>query len=225
MTDPRIKLQEAETKAILLFKEMEDRKLVCPGKTEQELNAEVYKLADELLGIKKYWHKRIVRAGKNTLLPYRENPPNLVLQENDILFLDFGPVFENWEADIGRTYVLGNNATMMKLKDEVEKAWHEGKQFFNENKMNLTGADFYDYTKQLAKRYGWEYGNNHCGHLVGNFPHEKILGEDLINYIHPENNRLMAEPDINGKERFWIYEIHFTNPEMQIGGFFEQLVS
>ena len=40
----------------------------------------------------------------------------LVIQEGDILFFDFHPVFEGWEADLGRTYVLGNDP--LKLKDK-----------------------------------------------------------------------------------------------------------
>ena len=208
-----------------LFKKIEERELVTEGKTEKELNNEVFNLAFELFGIKKYWHKRIVRAGKNTLLPYCENPPNLTLQKDDIVFFDFGPVFEDWEADFGRTYVLGNNSKKLQLKNDVEKAWHEGKAYYDTNKSHLTGAEFYYYTKTLAVKYGWEYGNVHCGHLIGNFPHEVIVGEETINYIHPENNILMSEKDKNGIDRFWIYEIHFIDRELEIGGFFEQLLS
>ena len=216
---------EAEKKAEVLFQTIEHAGLVKAGKTEQELNKEVYELASNLFSIKKYWHKRIVRAGKNTLLPYKENPPDEIIRPNDILFFDFGPVFDEWEADLGRTYVVGNDARMLKLKNDVEAAWWEGKTFYEKNKNNLTGADFYSYTTKLAFRYGWEYGNHHCGHLVGNFPHEILLGEEITNYIHPENNTLMNAPDTNGDERFWIYEIHFIDRQNQIGGFFEQLVS
>jgi Xaa-Pro dipeptidase len=225
MTIALKQLTEAETKALQLFKAIEDQQLVVAGKSERQLNNEVFQLAEELLGIKKYWHKRIVRAGKNTLLPYKENPPDLILQQNDIVFFDFGPVFEEWEADIGRTYVLGNNQQMLQLKNDVETAWKEGKAFYDLHKNDLTGADFYAYTKDLAVKYGWTYGNEHCGHLVGNFPHETIVGEDRINYIHPENTIRMAEKDKNGNDRFWIYEIHFVNTPLEIGGFFEQLVS
>ncbi|WP_375239286.1 M24 family metallopeptidase [Aurantibacter sp.] len=224
MLDPLNELIEAEKKAELLFQEIESRNLVIPGKTEKLLNTEVFNLAFELFGIKKFWHKRIVRAGKNTLLPYKENPPNLTIQKDDIMFFDFGPVFENWEADIGKTYVIGANEKKLKLKKDVELAWKEGKDYYLKNKATLTGADFYNYTKNLAKKYGWEYGNEHCGHLIGNFPHEKILGEEEINYIHPNNNLLMSEKDINGEERFWIYEIHFVDYNLNIGGFHEQLL-
>jgi Xaa-Pro dipeptidase len=218
------KLIEAEEKALSLFRTIEDRQLVKEGKSEQQLNKEVFDLALELLNIKKYWHKRIVRAGKNTLLPYRENPPDLILRKDDIVFFDFGPVFEDWEADIGKTFVIGNDPRKLKLKKDTELAWLEGQEFYTKNKSTLTGAAFYNYTKELASKYGWEYGNAHCGHLIGNFPHEKISGEDLINYLHPDNDTLLSAPDKNGNERFWIYEIHFIDKKLEIGGFFEQFL-
>lgn len=224
MSNSKLNLIDAEAKAIRLFNAIETRGLVKAGKTEHELNSEVFNLAFELFDIKKYWHKRIVRAGKNTLLPYKENPPDLVIKEDDILFFDFGPVFEDWEADIGRTYVLGRNPKKIKLKEDIEKAWAEGRDYYKANCKTLTGAAFYKYTKQLAAKYGWQYGNIHCGHLIGNFPHEIILGEETINYIHPENDMLMSEKDKNGNERFWIYEIHFIDEAAKIGGFFEQLL-
>lgn len=225
MTTALINLIEAERKAEVLFQEIENRNLILEGKTESELNKEVFNLAFELFGIKKFWHKRIVRSGKNTLLPYKENPVNLTIQKDDILFFDFGPVFDDWEADVGKTYVVGNNARKLKLKQDVELAWKEGKKYFDLNKATLTGADFYQYTKELAEQYGWEYGNHHCGHLIGNFPHETILGEDEKNYIHPNNDQLMSDKDINGEKRYWIYEIHLIDRELEIGGFFEQLLS
>ena len=92
MSTTKTKLLWAENVAIQLFKSVEDRNLIAAGKSEQQLNAEVFKLAYELFGIEKHWHKRIVRSGANTLLPYKENPPDLVIQENDILFFDFGPI-------------------------------------------------------------------------------------------------------------------------------------
>lgn len=223
--NPLQSLREAEEKADLLFQQIEVRQLVQPKKTEKNLNAEVYELAFELFGIRQYWHKRIVRSGPNTLFPYKENPPNLTVQEDDILFFDFGPVFEEWEADMGKTYVIGKDPKKIKLKQDVEASWMEGKAFYDENKETLTGADFYRYTQELAQKYGWQFGNIHCGHLIGKFPHERIVGEEEVNYIHPNNHQLMNGKDKNGNERFWIYEIHLINEEDQIGGFFEQLLS
>lgn len=214
----------AQEKAEHLFREIESRELIRGGVSERELNKNIYELAYELFGIKKYWHKRIVRGGSNTLFPYDENPPDLILQPDDILFLDFGPVFEDWEADIGKTYVLGNDANKLKLQKDAEEAWKEGRDFYIRNQDELTGSDFYYYTADLAKKYGWEYGNEHCGHLIGNFPHERIQGNEIQNYIHPDNLKKMKDPDDNGEERFWIYELHFVDRNLKIGSFFEKLL-
>lgn len=218
-------LIEVEKKALTLFDEAVNQNLIVAGKTEKQLNEELYTLAYQLFGIKQYWHKRIVRAGKNTLLPYKHNPANLMLLDDDILFFDFGPVFEDFEADIGRTYVIGNNERKIKLMQDVEKAFYIGKDYFTQNYQKLTGSDFFEFTQALAKQFGWDYGNEHCGHLVGKFPHEKIAGEERINYFHPNNTELVSKPDKSGNPRYWIYEIHFIDKENNVGGFFEQLVS
>ena len=217
-------LRDAESKALKLFEQVEQRGLIRAGITEKTLNTEVYRLALEMYGIKKYWHKRIVRAGANTLHPYRENPPDLLINDNDILFFDFGPVFEDWEADFGRTYVLGNDPYKLRIQREIEEAWYIGKEYF-QNSPEITGAELYSFILQVTASRGWEYPQAHCGHLIGNFPHEKIQGEDIENYIHSENHKRMRDPDKNGIPRDWILEIHFIDQERQIGGFFEQLLT
>lgn len=225
MADKLLQLRAAEKKAELLFLAIQDRKLLKVGISEEELNKLIFDLAEEMFGIIKYWHKRIVRAGKNTLMPYRENPPNLLLESDDIVFFDFGPVFEEWEADFGRTYVIGDCKRKIKLKNDIESAWWDGKRFYDLNKNDLTGADLYFFTKNLAEKYGWEFGNKHCGHIIGEFPHEKIQGESSLNYIQPNNHQLLSANDQHGNERFWIYEVHFIDRRHEIGGFFEQLIS
>jgi Xaa-Pro dipeptidase len=224
MSDPVLeKLRDAETKAFQLFSEIQDRQLIAAGKTEEQINTEIYDLALELFGVKKYWHKRIVRAGVNTLQPYDGNPPDLILREDEIIFLDFGPIFEEWEADYGRTYVIGNDPDKHKLKSDIELAWHEAKAWFH-SREKLTGAEFWHYLNELAVRYGWVYGGQLGGHLIGHFPHERLEPKNYGLYVHPENHNDMFLPDGNGNKRHWILEIHFVDREKQIGGFFEQLL-
>ena len=213
----------AEEKAAQLFQELENRNIIIAGKTEKEVNTAVFELADELFGVKKHWHKRIVRAGANTLHPYDENPPGLVIQEDDIVFLDFGPIFEEWEADYGRTYVIGTDPLKLKLQQDIATAWQECRDYFFTQK-NITGAQYYDYCVAKAKDYGWEYGGPIAGHLIGHFPHEQLEKENKRNYIHPENDEDMLAPDTSGKKREWILEIHFVDRDQEIGGFFEQLL-
>jgi len=191
-------LVEAEKKAQQLFNEIENKNILIAGNSENKINELIFELAFNMFGIKKYWHKRIVRCGENTLYPYNENPENLILKKDDILFLDFGPIFEEWEADFGRTYVVGNNPLKKKLKNDIEKAWYEGKKHFN-SKTKITGAQLYSYCNGLAKKYGWEFGGEIAGHIIGQYPHEKLEKEDKTNYIHPENHSNMF--DLNKKVR------------------------
>jgi Xaa-Pro aminopeptidase len=219
----QLKLMEAEKIAGDLFLEIERRDLIVGGKSERDLNEDIFNLADELFGIKKYWHKRIVRSGPNTLAPYNENPPDLIIAEDDILFLDFGPIFEEWEADLGRTYVIGNDPLKHKIKNDIIAAWYEIRDWFFKQPA-LTGAELYHYSVAVAKRNGWEYGSHIAGHLIGKFPHERLEPGDYNLYVHPENHNNMFIPDAGGNKRHWILELHFVDRERQIGSFFEQLL-
>jgi Xaa-Pro dipeptidase len=153
-------LKAAQNKAEALFREIEQRGLIRPHITERELNTEIYQLANELFGIKKYWHKRIVRAGPNTLFPYRENPPDLSIGSDDILFLDFGPIFSDWEADFGRTYVLGNDPLKLKLQRDVETIWDEGKRLFDATP-DLTASALFTFVTDAAHGKGYSWGSAH----------------------------------------------------------------
>jgi Xaa-Pro dipeptidase len=217
-------LLDAQAKAQALFAEIETRNLIRPGAKESKINEDIYTLAGQMYGIARYWHKRIVRAGRNTLAPYDENPPDLTVAEDDIAFLDLGPVFEEWEADFGRTYVVGNDPLKHKLCRDIEHAFASGKQYFQEH-LDITGAELYAHTQQLAERAGWEYGGPIAGHLIGIFPHEKIAGDKITLYVHPKNHDRMRTTDASGRTRHWIFEIHFVDRARQIGGFYEELLT
>jgi Xaa-Pro dipeptidase len=217
-------LRTAQNNAARLFREIEERGLIRSGISESQLNADIYELAKVMYGITKYWHKRIVRAGRNTLAPYDENPPDLTIGDDDILFLDLGPVFEEWEADFGRTFVIGSDPLKLKLRDDVAAAFAEGKQYFNRTP-DITANQFFAYAVSLAGKFGWEFGGPIAGHLIGQFPHEKIAGDKVTLYVHPDSNLPMRSLNEDGRKRHWILEIHFVDRERQIGGFFEELLT
>ncbi len=217
-------LRMAQSKAESLFHEVEARGLIRANITESQLNQEIYDLAKEMYGISTYWHKRIVRAGSNTLLPYAENPPDHMIGEDDILFLDLGPVFEEYEADFGRTFVIGSDRLKLKMQDDVARAFADGKQYFKEN-LDITASQLYAYAVSLAEKYGWEFGGPIAGHLIGQFPHERIAEDKVTLYVHPKSSLRMRSTDDNGRLRHWILEIHFVDRQRQIGGFFEELLT
>jgi Xaa-Pro aminopeptidase len=225
MNDTKQKLILAEQKAKELFNTVEERGLIVPGKSEAALCSEIIKIAAADFDIKDHWSKKIVRTGINTLQPFIANPPDLVIKESDILFFDFHPVFEGWEADLGRTYVLGNDTLKLKIKKDVEAAWHEANAWYFKQ-TNLTGAEYFNYVTDLAKRYGYEFGNAIAGHIVGHFPHEQPDDpNDLCLDVHPDNNADILQLDKYGNKRHWILELHFVDRVNNIGAFFEQLLT
>ncbi len=217
-------LLDAQAKARTLFSEVEARGIIRAETREAEINEAIYALADEIYGISRYWHKRIVRAGRNTLAPYDENPPDLTVGDDDIVFLDLGPVFEEWEADFGRTYVLGDDPLKHKLCRDIEAAFADGKRYFHEHP-EITAAELFAYAQRLAEQRGWEFGGPIAGHLIGVFPHERIPDDKVTLYVHPKNHNRMRTRNASGQERHWILEIHFVDRVRQIGGFYEELLT
>ena len=132
------RLLDAQAKAAELFADVETRGLIAAGITERQASDAIRDLARDMFGIGGWWHKRIVRAGPNTLQPYRENPPDRVIGADDIVFCDFGPIFEKWEADFGRTYVLGHDPVKFRLRDALPVMFDAGRRFFDEHE-DVTG--------------------------------------------------------------------------------------
>ena len=216
-------LLEAQNKAYALFEALE-RELLRPGVGEAELSDDIYRLAERSFGMKTHWHKRVVRSGANTLHPYSENPPDRLLAADDILFVDLGPVFEAWEADFGRSYVLGNDPTKLKLRDDLEPIFHAVKALYHADP-HMTGDALYTLACERARQAGWEFGSSIAGHLIGAFPHERIEGDKIRFYITRGNHHPLNILDEAGRQRHWILEIHLVDRAQQIGGFYEQLLT
>ena len=214
----------AEEKAEQLFAEVARRGLVAPGRRESQVSDDVRDLGAELFGTNRHWHKRVVRCGPNTLQPYRENPPDRVIADDDIVFLDFGPIFAEWEADFGRTFVLGGDPVKLQLQADLPRIFEAGRSWFEANQ-RITGAELYRYVGGVAEAAGWRIGGPHCGHLVGEFPHEVIDGERIESYIAPGSNGPMRRTDRAGRACHWILEVHLLDRERRFGGFFEQLLT
>ena len=217
------RLLAAQANAVALFDEVAARGIVSAGRSEQAVSDQIRDLANEMFGTTKHWHKRIVRSGPHTLFPYRENPPDRVIEADDIAFADFGPIFEEFEADLGRTYVLGADPAKHQLAADLPVIFDAGRRYFAAH-AGITGAELHAEVARLADEAGWSLGGRHAGHLVGEFPHEKIDGADIESYIAPGNTTPMRRRDKTGKQCHWILEVHLTDKARQFGGFYEQLL-
>lgn len=217
------RLLDAQAKAVELFAQIERRGLISPGEGERAVSDRIRDLADELFGTTRHWHKRIVRSGPNTLKPYKENPPDRLIGADDMVFADFGPIFEAYEADFGRTYVLGDDPVKHRLRDDLPEVFTAGRRFF-ERDPGITGKRLYTEVERLAADAGWELGGWHAGHLVGEFPHERIDGADVESYITQDNDTPLRRTDRAGRRCHWILEIHLIDRARGFGGFYEELL-
>lgn len=132
---------------------------IGPGMTEEDalaLMRQTLKARDMLRG----WHGIHVRFGSNTLKTFgKPSEPGVVLRENDIFFIDIGPVWRGYEGDGGETFTVGSDPEMLKAAadvravfDTVRDAWlREG----------LTGAELYRHAQAQAAFIACAYGGGH----------------------------------------------------------------
>jgi Xaa-Pro dipeptidase len=223
VTTIEVALSAAQKKAERLFAEVVESGLIRAGILESELSEEIHALAGRRFGVRRHWHKRVVRCGENTMLAYYDEPPDRRISADDVVYLDFGPLFGEWEADFGRTFVLGTDPRKHQLVEDIATAFRKGKQRFLADP-NLTTGDLYDYVCELAVAAGWKFGNTSAGHLIGHFPHEANVATGQFSIRHG-NSLSLREPDASGATRHWILEIHFIDEGRRFGGFFEELLT
>jgi Xaa-Pro dipeptidase len=217
-------LLNAQRRAEALFAAVVGSGMIRAGRLETELSDEIFQLAQRRFGVRRHWHKRIVRSGPNTLLGYHDEGADRLIQGDDLVFLDLGPVFDSWEADFGRTYVLGDDPHKHRLVRDIGAAFRDGKGLY-ERTPELTAGQLYDFVVELASAAGWEFGASSAGHLVGHFPHERP-GDDAQRFsIRHGNGQRLREPDASGLARHWILEIHFVDRARRFGGFLEELLT
>ena len=178
-----------------------------------------------MFGTTKHWHKRIVRSGPHTLFPYRENPPDRVIEADDIAFADFGPIFEEFEADLGRTYVLGADPVKHRLAADLPRHLRRGPAATSPAIPPITGA--------AAARRGRPAGGR--GRVVrsaactpGTWSASSRTRRSTAPPSSPTSPRATPRPmrrhDKAGQACHWILEIHLTDPARGFGGFYEQLL-
>jgi Xaa-Pro aminopeptidase len=216
-------LVAAERKGLALLDAIEAAGIVAPGRSELEVERDIYAIASRDFGVTEHWHDRVVRAGVNTLCVAGENAPDRVISDNDIVFLDLGPVFGDWEADVGCSYAVGDDPQKHLLCADLLVVFDAVKARFEADDA-ITGAQLYAIAHEEAGKRGWLFGGRIAGHLVGEFPYARSPGDKAKRRVSPENLTRMRDPDDDGAPRHWILEIHLVSPDRSFGGFYERLL-
>ena len=218
-----IALIGAEDRAFELLHAIEESGLIAPGRSEAEVNRAIARIAERDFGITRNWHKRIVRSGANTVCVFSDNPADRVIEADDIVYLDLGPVFEEWEADVGRSYVVGSDPARHALVAALPAVFEQVRSHANLHP-DITGAALYDFAVKAAEARGYVFGGSIAGHIVGEFPHARLPDSKDTQRIAPANATRLSDPDGLGGERFWIIEIHLLAADRSYGGFYERLL-
>jgi len=222
-TGRRAALIAAEKKALAMFDAIEAAGFVAPGRSERDVEDDIYTLALERFGVEQHWHRRIVRAGVNTLTIANDYPDVRTIEADDTVYLDLGPVFEAWEADIGRTYALGANEDKKRLVADLERVFDRVQTHYHASP-DMTGARLYAFAQAAADDAGWAFGGVIAGHVVGEFSHSTWPGDKDLKRIGPRNPLPMRGSDHMGREQHWILEIHLVDRARTFGGFYERLL-
>ena len=185
-------------------------KAITIGMREEDATRIATQIMTEM-GAEKFWHRTYVRFGTNTLKKYSQaSDPGVTLGENDIYYLDIGPVWNGYEGDVGDTYVTGNDPEMHNCAKDCRAIFEAVKTHWKET--SATGQALYDYASQIAEKMGWKLNLNVAGHRLSDFPHALYskLGLDKVDF-HPSSH-------------VWVLEIQIQHPSRPFGAFYEDLL-
>jgi methionyl aminopeptidase len=183
---------------------------VAPGMTEERAK-ELARATLSEMGMRRGWHHIIVRCGPNTTKDFMQrSEPGTVLGENDIFFVDIGPVYGAVEGDAGDTFVFGDDPMHLKAKADVRAIWDDVRsKWLTES---LTGIELYEYANTVTESLGWKLNMDLSGHRLSDYPHS-------VHYDGP-----MAEVGFRPNPNLWVLEIAIADPGMAFGAFYEDLL-
>jgi hypothetical protein len=181
-----------------------------PGMVEEdavEMAKDVLASLDMLQG----WHAVYVRFGSNTLKTFgADSDPGVVLGQDDVFFLDIGPVWQKWEGDAGETFAVGSDPLMNRSVIDVKTLFHIVRNKWLAT--GMSGKELYAFAVDEARRMGWELNMDLSGHRLSDFPHAAIYDGPL------------ADVDFKPAPLLWILEIHIRHPERGFGAFYEDML-
>lgn len=175
--------------------------------TAREHARQVLRDADMARG----WHGIHVRFGRNTLKRFGEpSEPGVVLQENDIYFIDIGPVWRKWEGDGGETFAVGHDAEMHRAANDVRAVFDRVREKWLAER--TSGRDLYEFADAQARSLGWVLNLEMSGHRLADFPHAAL------------HRGTLAEAAFTPSPDLWVLEIQIRHPQRPFSAFYEDLL-
>jgi Xaa-Pro aminopeptidase len=182
---------------------------IQPGMVESDAH-EIYKAICKENGVEKNWHAPKLRFGPNTLKTFKEPSDPHTLQEEDIFYIDIGPIVDEHEADYGETFQIGNHLEQKRIIESSKVVFTEVREHWRAS--GKTGKALYDWAYARAEALGYHLNMGSDGHRISDFPHHVFFKGAIIDC----NEALI--PDA------WILEIQLDHPSLKFGAFYEDIL-
>ncbi len=184
---------------------------IKPGMNEKQ----AIKLANEYLasqGVKRFWHRTHIRFGTSTVLSFEDSyADNVVLQDNDIFYIDIGPVWDGVEGDCGDTFTVGNFPEGMRVRQDLHTIFAQVRDLWRRERPS--GTDLYAYANQQVQQMGYLLHPSYVkGHRLSEFCH--------FNYTKVG----VADLDFSPSPERWILELQICDKDLRFGAFYEDLL-
>ncbi|MFI3130983.1 M24 family metallopeptidase [Mammaliicoccus sciuri] len=168
-------------------------KWVKPGMTENEVNNEM-EMFMRSKGATCSSFDTIVASGHRGALPHGV-ASNKVIEEGDMITLDFGALYEGYVSDVTRTFAIGEpKEEMKKIYNIVLEAQLAA---LEQIKPGMTGKEADTIARDIIKSYGYgeQFGHS-LGHGIGLEVHEGPALSQKSDIVLEENMCITLEPGI-----------------------------
>lgn len=180
------------------------------GMTESEARRVGQQTLSEM-GSKKFWHKCHIRFGASTTLSFDDDYTDAILKDDDIFYIDIGPIWNGIEGDAGATFVRGKNPAFLKCKQDAELVFQKTADAWRHDKLN--GPVLYQFAENQAEKLGWMLTPSYVrGHRLGEFPHSFYTKSTI------------SENDFTPAPARWVLEIQICNHDKSFGAFYEDIL-
>lgn len=205
--DPAVMLQARERTRAAIARIAEG---IAPGMTEEAGRAFARQVLKEA-GMLRGWHGIHVRFGRNTLKNFGEpSEPGVVLDDDDIFFIDIGPVWRGHEGDGGDSFVMGGDPEKARAVRDVRALFSMARDAWRFQ--GLSGKALYAFLDRSAADLGWQLNLDMSGHRLSDFPHAMKHDGALADIAYPPMSGL------------WVLEVQIRHPERPFGAFYEDLL-
>lgn len=201
-------LLEARRRAIAAVQDL--ARQVSPGMTEED-GLGVARHALRSQGFTDDWVAPYLRFGTNTLKKYAEpSEPGVALREDDVWYVDVGPLWNNHECDYAETFAVGSDPERHRIVRDLHEVFELTSSHWRG--VRPTGIELYRYAEREAASRGWQLDLEMAGHRLGEYPHSAL------------HDGTLANADFTPSSGLWMLEIQLRHPDVPYSAFFEDLL-